>query len=158
MPARGGAFTFGVTIAAGCAWTARTDVDWADVSPGSGEGNGRPLLQVGDHTRLDTRTLTVVVNNRPFPITQAGAGCVYTVDTTSFDVADEGGQLSFTLNTMNGCAWTAASSVDWITLRTPSGSGGGTFFFNVASNRGGDPRQGLITIAGQRVNIAQRRG
>lgn len=158
MPARGGVFTFGVTTGATCSWTARSDVTWADVSPGSGTGTGRPLLQVGEHTRLDSRTLTVTVNTQAFRITQNGVGCVYTVTPMALEVADQGGQISFTLNTMAGCAWTAASGVGWITVSTPSGSGGGSIILQVASNAGGDVRQGFVTVAGQRVNITQRRG
>src|SRR5688572_17106640 len=70
VPARGGVFTFGVATGSTCTWTARSDVTWADVTPGSGTGNGRPLLQIGEHTRLDTRTLTVTVNGQAHRITQ----------------------------------------------------------------------------------------
>jgi hypothetical protein len=158
IPARGGVFTFGVAVASNCTWTARTDVTWADISPGSGQGTGRPLLQVGEHSRLDTRTLTVTVNGQAFPITQNGMGCVYTVNPVALEVADQGGQLSFSLNTMAGCGWSAASSVGWITIATPNGSGGGSIILQVASNAGGDVRQGIVTVAGQRVTITQRRG
>jgi hypothetical protein len=102
--------------------------------------------------------LTVTVNNQAFRITQNGVGCVYTVNPVALEVADQGGQLSFTLNTMAGCSWTAASSVGWITISTPSGSGGGSIILQVASNVGGDVRQGFVTVAGQRVTITQRRG
>ncbi len=142
----------------GCNWTARTDVTWADVTPGSGQGNGRPLLKVLDHNRLDSRTLTVTVNSQAIRITQNGVGCVYTVAPMAIDIADQGGQVSFTLNTMAGCSWTAASSVSWITVATASGSGGGSIFLQIAPNVGGDVRQGFVTVAGQRVNITQRRG
>lgn len=158
MPARGGEFTFGIQTGAGCAWTARSDVNWADIAPGSGVGSGRPLLEVQEHSRLDPRTLTVTVNTQSFRISQAGVGCVYTVNPVTLEVADQGGQLSFTLNTMAGCGWTAASSVSWITVVTPSGSGGGSIILQVASNIGGDVRQGFVTVGGQRVTITQRRG
>ena len=157
IPARGGVFTFGVAVGSTCAWSARTDVTWADVTPGSGQGSGRPLLQVGEHTRLDTRTLTVTVNGRAFAITQNGIGCVYTVNPVTLEVADQGGQVSFSLSTMAGCSWSAASSVGWITVGTPTGSGGGSIILQVAANVG-DVRQGFVTIAGQRVTITQRRG
>lgn len=157
VPARGGDFSFGVTTGAGCEWTAGTDVGWADVSPGSGVGSGRLLLRVGEHSRLDSRTLTVTVNSQAFRISQTGVGCVYTVNPVALEVADEGGRLTFTLTTMAGCGWTAASSVGWLTVTTPSGTGSGSVLVQVASNAG-DVRQGFVTVAGQRVTITQRRG
>ncbi len=43
VPRQGGSYTFEITIASGCEWTAQTDVAWADVTPSAGQGNATPV-------------------------------------------------------------------------------------------------------------------
>ena len=130
---------------------------WADVTPGSGQGTHTMLLQVGEHTRLDGRTVNIVINGQSFRITQDPVGCVYTISPMALEIADQGGQLTFFLNTPVGCGWQAVASDSWISVRTPNGTGGGSIVLQIAPNTG-DVRQGFVTIAGQRINITQRRG
>jgi uncharacterized protein (TIGR03437 family) len=55
-----------------------------------------------------------------------------------------------------GCAWTAASNANWITLTSAAGgSGSGAVSYSVAANPGADPRTGTITIAGQTFTVTQ---
>jgi hypothetical protein len=84
-------------------------------------------------------------------------GCIYTISPMSLEVANEGGQSTVFLNTPAGCGWQAVASDTWITVRTPNGTGGGSILLQIAPNSG-DVRQGFVTVAGQRVNITQRRG
>jgi hypothetical protein len=157
VSSRGGAFPFDLTTGAGCSWTARTDVTWADVTPGSGQGTHTVTLNVSEHARRDARTLTITINGQAYRITQQEIPCVYTLGVSSLEAADQGGQLSFMMNAPSGCPWTVSSSDGWIGVRTPNGSGGGSIILQIQPNTG-DVRQGFVTVAGQRVNITQRRG
>jgi hypothetical protein len=157
VSAKGGSFSFALTAASNCAWTARTDVAWADASPASGQGNATPLLRVEEHTRTDTRTLTLTVNTQTFRVTQAAVGCNATLDYGSLDVADEGGQLSIAVNVVAGCAWTVAISESWITTTTPNGTGSGFVNLQILRNTG-EARRAFVTIAGVQITVTQRRG
>ena len=54
-----------------------------------------------------------------------------------------------------GCAWTASSGVNWITVSSgASGSGTGTATLSVGLNLGGS-RSGTATVAGQTVTVNQ---
>src|SRR5687768_18594570 len=85
IPGAGGRFQFGIGTSSSCSWTARTDVAWADVAPGSGQGNASPTLNVNANTTFFTRQFTVNVNGQVIQATQAGANCSYTVDPTSLE-------------------------------------------------------------------------
>jgi hypothetical protein len=157
VSARGGRFTLALTIGSSCAWEAKSDVTWADVSPGSGQGSASLLLQVSESTRLDGRTLTLTINAQPFRVTQEGIICTYALSAGTMEVGDAGGQLSFVVTTQPGCTWTVTTNDSWITVQTPSGTGSNNVNVQIAPNTGGF-RQGLVTAAGQRLTITQRAG
>src|SRR5262245_58916661 len=46
IPGAGGRYQVSIGVSSSCQWTARTDVNWADIAPGSGQGNAAPMLQV----------------------------------------------------------------------------------------------------------------
>ena len=55
-----------------------------------------------------------------------------------------------------GCAWTAVSTVPWITVtKGGNGSGGGNVEFTVDANATGAARSGTITIGGQVFTVDQ---
>lgn len=155
IPGQGGRFQFAIGVSSACAWTARTDVGWADVSPGSGNGNASPTLNVTQNATFFTRQFTVTVNGQNFPFTQAGANCSYSVDPTSLEESFEEGRASVNVYTAEGCGWTVTASESWIRLLTPTGTGSATIYIELAQNGGGE-RNASITVAGIRVNVKQR--
>jgi hypothetical protein len=157
VPAKAGAYAFSVAIGAGCAWTTSTDVNWADADPASGIGAATPQLRVSEHTRFDSRTLTLTINGQAFAIRQEGYACTYALSDAAFDARNEGGEFTVRVTAPAGCRWSVTSTTSWITVRTANGAGSDYAYFTVASNTG-DARSGFITIAGQRVNITQARG
>ena len=55
-----------------------------------------------------------------------------------------------------GCAWSASSLADWITiLSSPSGSGAATLQYSLSPNRSGAARSGVIGVARQTITITQ---
>jgi hypothetical protein len=156
VPYQGGRYPFTISLPASCQWTSRTDQTWADVAPGSGSGNSTAQLNVNENTRLDPRTLTVTINTQSFRITQNVPGCSYTLDPTSLEESGGGGSARVTVTTGSNCSWTATASEAWIRVLTTSGVGSATINLDLAPNTS-DVRHAFVTIAGQRVNVTQRR-
>lgn len=154
----GGRYPIAISIPAGCSWTARADLSWGDVAPGSGSGDSTVTLTIEKNENRDSRTLTVTVNTRTFRIVQNGPSCTYAVTPTSLDLGWDQGTTTVTVTTnLPQCAWTATSSGSWIRPRTTSGSGSATVTVDIDRNGGRDPRNAVITIAGQRVTVVQGR-
>jgi uncharacterized delta-60 repeat protein len=157
FPVAGGAGTFNVVTAAGCNWTATTNDSWITVTAGnSGSGNGTVSFSVQLNIG-PARTGTIVVAGQIFTISQA-SGCSYMLSATSQNFPLNGGGGSFNISTGAGCAWTAQSNDNWITITGgSSGSGNGTVSFNVAANAG-PARTGTITAAGLTFTVNQASG
>ena len=157
-PAPGGGSTIvNVSTAAGCPWTAASNVPWATVVQGAtGTGPGAAQVVV-DGTSGPTRTGSVLVAGQLVTITQ-GAGCSFSADPLSHSFGAQGGTGTATITAAAGCAWTAASDSPWITLMgSTSGTGGGGISFAV-SPVSGPSRSGTITVAGIQVTVSQSAG
>ena len=153
----GGATTVSVTTAAGCPWTAISNVPWISVAQGAtGTGPGAARLVV-ESTSGPTRTGSVLVAGQPVTVTQGG-GCDFAVAPLAQPFSATGGTGSATIEGGGGCGWTAASNVPWITLTGPtSGTGAGAIAFTVAPLTGG-ARSGTITAAGATITVSQSSG
>jgi len=153
----GGATTVSVTTAAGCPWTAISNVPWITVTQGAtGTGAGAARLAV-DSTSGPPRTGTVLVAGQTVTVTQGG-GCDFAVAPLAQPFPSTGGSGSATIDAGSGCGWTAASNASWITLTGPtSGSGGGAINFTVAPLAGA-ARSGTITAAGATITVSQGSG
>jgi len=67
-----------------------------------------------------------------------------------------GGSASITVTSINGCSWSATSTVSWITITSGgSGSGNGTVTFSIAANPLNTPRTGYILVGGQAYIVTQ---
>ena len=156
LPEASGRYSFAVSTPANCGWTARTDASWADIAPGSGQGDAPLILAVTQNDTRNTRTLTVTVNGEATRVVQAGVGCSYSLSPTVLDVNADETNRPIVLTTLTGCAWAATSSEGWIRVQPASGSGSGTIAVDIAAHTG-DVRHAFVTIAGQRVNVTQQR-
>ena len=153
---QGGRYQFSISLSASCQWTARPDSPWADVAPSSGTGSATPTLTIDENTRLDARTLTVTITGQSFRAIQHMPGCSYTLDPTFLEESAAGGSARVALTTAGHCSWTASTSEGWIRVLNPTGVGSATINLDLDSNRS-DVRHAYLTIAGQRVNVTQRR-
>jgi uncharacterized protein (TIGR03437 family) len=149
--------TVNVTSGTGCAWTAASNSSWLTISSGAtGSGNGAVGFAVAANTGIQ-RTGTLTVAGQTFTVTQA-ANCSYSITPTSSSVAATASAGIVNVTTGTGCAWTAASNANWLTINSgASGSGSGLVSFNVAANTGA-ARTGTLTVAGQTVTVNQASG
>ena len=73
VPALGGTFSVAVTTQAGCAWTARADAGWIEItSSTSGTGTGTVTYRVGTGLVLFSREGTMTVAGQTLAVNQAG--------------------------------------------------------------------------------------
>ena len=64
----------------------------------------------------------------------------------------------FSVTAPEGCTWQVTTSVDWLTLRTTSGSGSGTVNYEVKRNGGRTLRTGTISVNGKLAVTVNQRG
>jgi len=145
----------GVTAAPGCAWASRSLVPWIGLSfARSHSGNGLVFFSVASNAGSGVpRTAAISIGDQIFTVTQPGAPCTGSVSPTLRRVARSGGSATASVTIPAGCAWTAASDVDWIRITAgQSGSGNGSVSYVIESGGG---RTGTLRIAGRTVTILQ---
>jgi Putative binding domain, N-terminal/Viral BACON domain len=157
--AAGATHTASVTAASGCAWTAASNAtSWITITSGSsGNGNGTVTYNVAARTATTTRTGTLTIAGQTLTVTQSGTACTFTVASTSHTPTAAGGPYTNAVTTAAGCAWTAVSNVNWITVTTGSGTGNGTAAYTVGLNSSPNQRTGTLTVAGRTVTVTQGR-
>lgn len=156
VPADGASSTIAVSTTRDCTWTAASDAAWIAITSGAnGQGSGTVGYRVTANGDAAQRRGIVEVNNSQIEIVQGPAPCRFTVTPPSATVSADGTNLTETIETLAGCAWTAASPVNWVTVTSsPGGNRSGTVTLAVAVNPGAARAAG-VTIAGQVVTIQQ---
>ncbi len=104
---------------------------------------------------------TVLGENRSgdYSITLSNAppACTYALSGATQNFTPAGGAGTISVAAAAGCAWTASSDSNWLTISSGGqGSGNGTIGFNVAANASGSSRTGKITVADQSFTITQQ--
>ncbi|MBA2737859.1 MAG: BACON domain-containing protein, partial [Pyrinomonadaceae bacterium] len=125
------------------------------LNPTNGKGPGTFSFAVAANNGAE-RIGTIIVNGITFTVTQS-SGCTYTLSSSNFTAPVGGGNGSVNITANSGCAWTAQSSVSWITVSNTMGTGSGTVNFSVAPNTG-PSRPGTINIGGQIFTVNQPSG
>ncbi|MBL8234113.1 MAG: putative Ig domain-containing protein [Bryobacterales bacterium] len=86
---------------------------------------------------------------------QQAPACEYALARNELPVLPSGYSGRVEMTTAPGCAWSAATAANWITIRSAHGSGIGSVLFDVAPNPGDKLRSGVITVAGQTLTVHQ---
>lgn len=116
----------------------------------------RKLLSLALGLAIGVTACSKSSSSTPTAPTPSAPTCVYSISTTTFNMAGSGGTASFAVNTASGCAWTVINnSTSFVNVSTAnSQSGTGTVTFSVTENPG-DTRVGTLIVAGQNVVINQ---
>ena len=156
IPAGGGTGAVTVTTARECQWTASSDAPWLTImSTPSGQGDGTVQYSATSNPVPSARRGNIVVGEARAEVTQAAAPCQFAVTPPSFTLDAAGGDRSATIQTVEGCSWTAASGAGWISIvGTQNPNGPGSVTFHVDAN-GGEPRTGSLVVAGQSIQVSQ---
>jgi hypothetical protein len=157
IAASGGTGTVAVSAGSGCAWTASSGAGWVTVSSGaSGSGNGSVTFSVAANTG-GARSGSVTIAGQTLTVTQAAASvsCTYSISPTSVSISGAG-TGTVAVSTASGCAWTASSQDNWITVTSSaSGTGSGAVAYSAAAPPGKNDRTGKVTIAGHTFTVMQ---
>jgi uncharacterized repeat protein (TIGR01451 family) len=154
LAAAGGTGTINIAITpAGAAWTAISSAGWLTPTPATGTGAGSISFSYSANTTVMPRSATVSVFGQTISFIQAATAVG--LSPTSAVVTATAGSGSVTLTTGSSVAWTAVSNSAWLTVTTPSGTGGGSVGYSYTANVGSAPRTGIIVIAGQPFAVTQ---
>jgi hypothetical protein len=155
----GGEGTVRVTASAPtCTWTAVSSVPWITLAAGGGTGSGSVRYAVVPNTGA-ARAGAIAVGTTAVTVTQAAApaapACEFTVSPPSESFPANGGDGTARVGaSASTCAWTAVSSVPWITVSAGSGAGSANVRYAVAANSGA-ARTGTLTIARGTITVTQ---
>jgi hypothetical protein len=105
------------------------------------------------------RTGALLVNDGRVQVTEAAGECSFQLAQPSASFPQGGGSGSVDVRASSAlCQWTAASTVNWITVTSAaSAKGSASVAFSVAPTAG-PPRTGTLTIAGLPFSVAQSAG
>jgi glycine rich protein/Big-like domain-containing protein/all-beta uncharacterized protein/F5/8 type C domain-containing protein/BACON domain-containing protein len=147
VPTSGGFGTLDVSAPGSCTWRASPDVPWITVlSTGVGQGNDAVEYATDPNTGPQ-RAGHITVGGRTITVSQAaGHSCFNGVFPTSAYVDGAAGSHSFALSAPGGCAWTASSDADWVTLATGAGSGSALLNYTVSPNPSTTTRTATLSI------------
>jgi hypothetical protein len=83
--------------------------------------------------------------------------CSYAISPSTLAVGGDGGTGKVTITTAAGCAWTASTNADWITITAgASGTGDGSVTYSIAANGTTTLRTATVTIGGQNHAVSQQ--
>lgn len=153
-PSTGLNSSISVITGSSCAWTPVSSVPWITVTSGGLSGLGSFSYTVSSNGTGTPRTGTLLVGGQTVTVTQSTGSCTYSVSPTIVAAPSTGLSTSVSVITGSSCAWTATSSVAWITITGgASMTGLGSASYVVAASA--TSRTGTITVAGQIVTITQ---
>lgn len=146
-----------VTATPDCPWPVVKTNDWITIVTGAnGVGNGTVGYTVSANPSTNARAGTLVIQGQVFSITQGGAPCSYALLPTE---AVHGFHLEtgmVTVAAIGGCAWAVINTNNWVGITSgANGAGDGTVGYALATNPGGSPRTGYLTIGGESFRVTQ---
>jgi hypothetical protein len=165
-PATGSTVSVAVTTMAGCTWGAASQDSWITFLSGtSATGSGTVLVAAAANVDTSARSGSATIAGQLFTFQQAGLtqppppppppSCSYALDRPGAAVPLLGGLLTVTVTTNAGCAWTATSHANWVTVTAGgAGTGNGQVQLLVAPLLLGS-RTGTVGIGGQVFTVTQ---
>lgn len=158
LPSGGGPGNAGVVAAAGCPFTASSNVPWARITSGTpASGTGDVGYSVDQNTTGALRSGSLTIAGITFPVTQAAAACVVTLGTPGFSAGEFGGASSFTYTTsVSTCTPAIQSFSSWVTVTSTTKVGAnGTVNFSVAANTFSAARSAVIRVGDVEFTVSQ---
>jgi hypothetical protein len=158
--ADGGTGRVTVTAGAGCAWTAASAVPWLSITAGAtGTGTGSVVYTAIANAGTDHRTATLTIATEAHTVTQQGrpAGCSLSLAPSSVDLPKDAATGTFAVEVQGGCAWTAASAVDWLEITSGGiGVGNGTVAYAVTRNNAIGSRTAAVAVGQATFTVRQQ--
>jgi hypothetical protein len=148
-----------VTQGSSCAWSATSGASFMTVSSGGSQTNSGTVTFAIAANAGAQRTGVLTVAGQTVTIIQLANPCSFSVartpPATSADLPDAHTITFAVTASAPSCSWTASSSVSFATIAAgAAGTGSGPVTVQLSANSGVS-RQGVITIAGQQLPLAQ---
>ena len=153
----GGTGDLVVTITpVGCPWSATTTASWITLFRVPANQPALQAFDVAPNHATGSRTGSITLGGQVVTVTQDGTStCRYSISPGSNFFGVDGGASTVNVTAQQGCGWTAASGLSWLTVTAgSSGSGNGSVTLTAAANAGA-MRSGTVTIAGQTFTVNQ---
>src|SRR5580658_564990 len=151
----GGPAHFSVVAPSGCRWTPKASASWIAVTGYGGPGVGALAINVAANTGR-ARTGSVPIGKDTVTITQAAAGCTYSLSTEGLSFPQTGGPQSIGVTAGKSCGWVVTGLPLWLTVTSgASGTGNGTVVLNAAPNPFSGSRGGFASIANLSVGASE---
>ena len=102
-----------------------------------------------------SQTVTTPTAATTFTANLDNQTCVYAFAQSSITLGQAGSSSYLTLNTQDGCPWTATSNASWISTTSYPNTGTNQTYYSVIPNTGTGSRTGTITAGGAIFTITQ---
>jgi hypothetical protein len=164
-PASGGTFYIPLSTTSGCQWSATSQSPWISVQSNSLSGNNSATVSIdvqplpsGTTLPRDGRVLIGNAANGQIITIVENATCTYSLSpdpSVGIGFTPSGGANTVQVTTQSGCAWSASSSQNWLTIQNGSGTGSGSFTITAAPNAPSSQDPAMIDVMGQILPISE---
>ena len=151
----GGSGTVAVSAANKMAWQARPNVDWLNVAPTSGVGEGSVTFNVAPYNEVATRQGALTVAGNTFTVFQYGRRMK--LDSYSVTHNYETHVIPITVNALAITQWSVTPNNSWISIVDGgNGQGGDLVTIAIAENPSYKVRTGTVTIGTETFTVTQQ--
>jgi hypothetical protein len=159
VPASGAMGEVGVIAPSNCSWTSSTTTPWLTITSSGNAGTSEVQYVAQPNTSPTPRVGSLAIAGLTYTVDQAGAGCSYTFNPPSTNVAATGiksATEAFSITGSSCMVQDAVSYAGWVTNVSTVVSGtSGTVTYTVAQNLSGSSRTGIIELGTQLFTITQ---
>ena len=134
----------------GCQWNAAAGASWISFPQSSGSGPGQVSF-VAAANNGPRRSESLTVAGHRVTVNQ-DSRCTWALAPESHEFDANGGLGTVLVIVIGGCTWTAATTVNWITIVPDTGNA--LLQFTVAANTG-PARSGIVKVAGKDYSVRQ---
>lgn len=150
----GGRGTITVTPPDRMSWQARANVDWINVSPVSGTGNGTVTYTVAPLNEVVTRQGTLTVGGQTFTVFQYGRRIKLSPKTAEYDYLTH--VIPITVDALAITTWTVEPKNSWISVVDGgNGHGGDLVTVAIGENPSWKARTGTVKIGTETFTVTQ---
>ncbi len=146
-----------VTAPASCPWNVVNTNSWVTIlSATNGVGNGTVSYSISSNGDIATRSGNLQIDGQLFALSQSPLSCNYKLSPTNRSHGFGATTNSVAITAGPTCAWTIATTNNWITFLTPtSGMGNSNVTYSISANFENDTRLGHITLVDQILVLTQ---
>jgi hypothetical protein len=141
-------------IKSNMAWTVTESVDWLNISPATGSGDGILAVEYDENSEKECRSGHILITGNGIEtkvtVRQKGAPCL-TVTPPLCSIGSETSDTTLVIS--SNLEWTVEVSESWVTITPMSGSGDEELSIHCEENTESGPRTAIIIIKSGDLNV-----